>query len=156
VTEWLARLGERLTRPSLPFSDETRRLIQKYAPPAPERDREVREATLIAAHAVLLIPAIALWGVAAWLASTTGSHAAWEVAFWVGCALIAAWVAGLWLHTLRYYDALVARRRSERRTGPGGEPPAPRRHRWPRTSSDADFVLELGVSLGLLVLVALR
>jgi hypothetical protein len=152
LTEWLAALGEKLTRPSLRFSEEAQQPIKKYAPPAPEAARQVREGGLAAIHAALLIPLVAAWGIAGWIASVVGSDRASDAVLRVGWALLVGWLAGMTLHLMRYYDALICRRRCAQRSGGGGEPGDARAHGWPRGSSDADFLLGLAVSAGVFIL----
>ena len=152
LTEWLAALGERLTRPSLPFSDEAQQLIKKYAPPTPEADRQVREGTLVAIHAALMIPLVASWGIAGWIATAVGGDGTRGAVLRLGWALLVGWLAVMTLHLGRYYDAFICRRRCAGRTGAGREASGARPRRWPRRSSDADFVLGLAVGVGVFML----
>jgi hypothetical protein len=146
----LSALGERLTRPSLPFSDEAQQLIKKYAPPAPEAERQIREGSLVAIHAALMFPLVVSLGIAAWIGTAVGGDGGRAAVLRVGWALVVGWLAGMTLHLGRYYDALICRRRSAGRTGVEASGARPRR--WPRGSSDADFVLELAVSVGVFIL----
>ena len=150
LTERLAALGERLTRPSLPFSDEAQQLIEKYAAPAPEAERQVREGTLVAMVAALVIPLVVAWGISVWIASAVSSNRASEAVVRVGWGLLLGWLAVMALHLTRYYDALIRRRRCAQR----GDTEATDAcvHRWPRRSSDADFLLGLAASVGAFIL----
>jgi hypothetical protein len=76
--------------------------------------------------------------------------------FWLGYALVVGLLSGMTLHLVRYYDALIARRRSERQTHISQKSGHTEVHAWPRGSSDADFILQLGVSVCALVLGGLR
>jgi hypothetical protein len=152
LTEWLAARGERLTRPSLPFSNQGQQLIKRYAPPAPEAERQVREGTLLAMHAALVIPLVAAWGIAAWIASKVGGDSASETVLRAGWALLVGWLAGMTLHLTRYYDAFICRRRCAQRSGADREASDVRAHRWPRRSSDADFLVGLAVGVGVFIL----
>jgi hypothetical protein len=124
-----------------PWSRETQALIEKYAPADPERKRQITELGLMVLQSVAVIAALGLWGVTAWLSRGDGRLHGVVIA--LGWAVACGLMVGVLLHCLRYYDALVAYR-IRRRAGREGRPlPAP--HRWPRSSSDLDFAVQLVV-----------
>ena len=58
LTGWIFAQASRVA--PLPFSNETQKLIKKYAPPHPEEDRQFRELALVAGYSLPLPPAVAL------------------------------------------------------------------------------------------------
>jgi len=130
-----------------PFSDETRGLINKYAPPRPEADRQVRELTLIAAYALSLIPAVVIWGITAWGVSAAAGDQASEVVVRLGWGLVVGLLLGVGLHVVRYYDAMI-------RIASGGD--SRTSQRWPGVSSDLDFLVQISVGIVAAVLGAPR
>jgi hypothetical protein len=140
VTEWIVVQVRRLA-PS-PFSTEAQELIEKYAPPDAEADRQVDELALVAGHALLVIPALGLWALLGWVLS--GGHRPSDVFVRIGWGAVVVLLAGIGLHLIRYYDALIgkARGRGKARTD----------LRWPRVSGDLDFVVQCAVGLLAVVL----
>jgi hypothetical protein len=139
MTDWIFAQASRVA-PS-PFSNETQELMKKYVPPHPQRDRQFRELALVVAHAVALLPAVAVWGLVGWLMSD--GHRPSDGFVRVGWGLIVVLLAGLGLHLIRYSDALVKARRAEG---------ASSSHRWPRASTDLDFVLQIAVGAAAAIL----
>ena len=118
-------------------------MIQKYAPRSARRDRQLDELTLVGVHGVLIVFSAALLALMGWISSRYSPGVEGAVAF-LGVAVLAALCTGLFVHLVRYYDALISRKRAER-----GHEAAPLR--WPRASADADFPIAIG--LGVLVAV---
>jgi hypothetical protein len=108
LTDWIVAQASRIA-PS-PFSDETQDLMRKYAPPQPERARQFRELALVVGHSVALLSAVAVWGLVGWL--VLGGHRPSDEFVQIGWGLIVVFLAGLALHLIRYYDALVQVRRA--------------------------------------------
>jgi hypothetical protein len=142
LTDWIVVQASRLA-PS-PFSSEVEEVIGTYAPPNPEADRQLRELTLVCAHALLLIPVVGLWAFVAWVASAASGHEAFEHVVRIGWALTVGLLAGMGLHLLRYYDAYIGKVRNRRRSPTD---PTERVARWPRLSTDIDFLLLIAVSV---------
>jgi uncharacterized membrane-anchored protein len=125
------------------WSPKTAQIIQNYAPRSAQRDRQLDELTLVVVHGALIVLSAALLALVGWISSVYSPRVEGAVAF-LGVAVLAALCTGLFLHLTRYYDALISRRRVEQ-----GEKAAA--IRWPRASSDADFLIAIG--LGVLVAV---
>ena len=106
-------------------------------------------------YAVSLVAAVAIWGMLGWLVSRSGRPGADQVVFWMGCAVLVGLLAGMALHLARYYDALISRR-SDWQPDPDQKTGLKEAHAWPRRSSDADFILQLGASVCALVIGGLR
>jgi hypothetical protein len=135
LTDRIVRLVEELL-PS-PVSDATQGLLRKYAAytqPHPQADRQLRELTLVAGYALLMIPAVAVWVIVAWGMSTAAGDHAVEVVVRLGWGLVVALLAGIGLHLVRYYDAMI-----RIRSGRDGQID----RRWPRVSSDLDFLVQI-------------
>jgi hypothetical protein len=139
VTQWIVDQVSRLA-PS-PFSAKAQELIKSYAPPDPEADRQFRELALITAYALLMLPAAALWGLVGWAAS--GGSRPSETIVRIGWGALVVLLAGMGLHLIRYYDAMIGklRGRGTKRASPS----------WPRASSDLDFLVQ--VALGVLAVI---
>jgi hypothetical protein len=122
-------------------------LIRKYAPPRPQADRQVRELTLVAGYALLMIPTLVIWSIAAWGVSAAAGDQAFEVVMRLGWGLVVGLLVGIGLHVVRYYDALtrVARDRDSRTD-----------QRWPLVSSDLDFLVQISAGIVAAVLGAPR
>jgi hypothetical protein len=142
LTDWIVAQVSRLA-PS-PFSSEVQEVIKTYAPPNPEADRQLRELKLVGGYGLLVIPAVALWAVLAWAASSAGGHEAVEDVLRVGWALIVGLFVGIGLHLIRYYDALISQVRDGRRRRTATREHVPG---WPRSSTDADFLLQIVASV---------
>jgi hypothetical protein len=139
LTDWIFAQASRIA-PS-PFSRETQDLIKKYAPRRPEADRQFRELALVVGYSVGVLPAVSLWGLVGWL--TSGGRRPSDAFVRIGWALLVILLAGLALHLIRYYDALV-QVRSARTLGGN--------RRWPRASTDLDFVVQIAVGAAAAVL----
>jgi hypothetical protein len=139
LTQWIVVQVSRLA-PSH-FSTETQDLIKKYAPPDPETDRQFRELVLVTGHALLVPPAAGLWGFVGWAVS--GGSRPSEAVVRIGWGALVVLLAGIGLHLIRYYDAIIgkARGRGRKRADPS----------WPRASSDLDFVVQ--IALGVLAVI---
>jgi hypothetical protein len=150
LTAWMISQQERLA-PS-PWSPAAQELIRKYSRPSPERDRQLDELTLVAMHGVFIVLATAALALLGWLASLVGVRS--TATFATSYAGVAGGLCtGLFLHLARYYDALIRRARAERRIQMGGEAAEPTRAlRWPRASSDVDFVVVLAASAWIVLL----
>jgi hypothetical protein len=125
LTERIATwVDEHLTES--PFTAETQAIIERYgAAESPERRRQYAELSLVVACCLIIVALIL------GLALVGGSFAA------LGIPLGAIIYTGstFW----RYYDALIAIRRSHHTNE--------RAARWPRTSSDLDFLLQAVVAV---------
>jgi hypothetical protein len=139
LTDWIFVQASRVA-PS-PFSNETQELIKKYVPSRPEEDRQFRELALVVGYSLLLPPAVGLWGLIGWLVS--GGYRPSEEFVRIGWGLIVVLLAGLGLHLIRYYDARFKARRG------GGTRSDPR---WPRASTDLDFVVQIAVGVAAAIL----
>jgi hypothetical protein len=124
-------------------SRELRTRLNARGLPSAEADQELREFALFVGHGVLMVLVLAIWVVAGWVVSSVSSHTAFEVTLAVGTGVIAGLFAGAALHLVRYFVALMARRRERgaRRVRDA------RASRWPRVSADRDFLLEGAVAL---------
>ena len=93
-------------------------------------------------HGLLILLATAVLALLGWLASLVGVHS--TAAFAATYAGVAGSLCtGMFLHLARYYDALTCSR-AERRLQLDTEAAGPTRTlRWPRASSDADFLVAL-------------
>ena len=140
LTAWIVAQVSKLA-PS-PFSTEAQELIAKYAPPNPEADRQFRELALVVGYALLMVPAVAIWGLVGWIVSSGGQPSDGVVR--IGWSVMVVLIAGLGLHLIRYYDALWAKRRARSPSGTA--------HRWPRTSSDLDLLLQAALGVTALIL----
>ena len=129
---------------SSPWTAETQAVIERYAGPPPlERRTQLQELALVVAHALVMIPFVLVLAGAGALSSGLGIHGAKTPIYRVAVGGLVWCCVGLALHLVRYYVALVAVRRSRRATT-GASAGAGRR--WPRTSSDLDFVLQTVVA----------
>ncbi len=150
LTAWMISQQRRFA-PS-PWSPETQQLLRKYGPRSPARNRQLDELTLVAAHGVFLLLGTAVLVLLAWVMSPVGARANATLAtIYEGVA--GGVCAGMFLHLARYYDALICRLHSERRSSAEGEPAKTATVlRWPRASSDADLVVMITVSASIIVL----
>jgi hypothetical protein len=139
LTDWIFAQASRIA-PS-PFSRESQDLMKKYVPPNPEAGRQFRELALVVGYSLAVLPAVSVFGLVGWLASG-GDRPSGEFVR-IGWGLIVVLLAGLALHLIRYYDALVQVRSAR---GLGGD------YRWPRASTDLDFVLQVAVGIAAAVL----
>jgi hypothetical protein len=124
-----------------PFSIKAQELIKSYAPPDPAAERRFRELALLTGHALLLVPAAGLWGLRGWAAS--GGFRPSETVVRIGWGALVVLLAGMGLHLIRYYDAMIGKRR--------GRGAKRANLSWPRASSDIDFVVQ--VALGVLAVI---
>lgn len=134
LTQWIVAQVSRVA-PS-PFSREVDEFIERYAPPDPEGDRQFRELALVIGHAVLMAPAVGLWGFVGWAVS--GNSRPSEAVVRIGWGAVVALLAGTGLHLIRYYDAMIGSargRRGRQRVEPS----------WPRASSDLDFIVQIAI-----------
>jgi hypothetical protein len=118
-------------------------LVERYAPADPERERQIQELGLMTLQSGALIIAVALW-VAARLA--VGDRPLFHAVVSVDWGIVCGLMVGVLLHCARYYDALVARR-TRGRVALGAA------HRWPRSSSDLDFVAQVLAAVAVVALV---
>jgi hypothetical protein len=146
LTGWMIAQQKRIA-PS-PWSAETAQIIRKYAPPSPQADRQIDELTLVAVHGMLMVLFVALLALAGWLSSLSSPRAEGAVAVF-GLAILGAFCAGIVVHLIRYYDALICRKRAERGKAVSVV-------RWPRGSSDADFLIAIAVAVAVLIAVLAR
>jgi hypothetical protein len=127
---------------SSPWTAETQAVIERYAGPPPlERRTQLQELALVVAHALVMIPFVLALALAGALSSGLGIHGATTPIYRIGVGGLVWCCVGLALHLVRYYAALLAGRRSR---GAGASAGAGRR--WPRTSSDLDFILQTVVA----------
>ena len=130
---WLAgRTSKLVTRPA--FSPDIQGLIDRYAPPNTEVERQLFELALVIANSVLVVGVTAITALVGWLTAThLGRHSLGGIyAGAVGVAL-----CGVGVHLARYYDALIGKFTKKQRSNIG----------WPRRSGDLDLILQLGVGL---------
>jgi hypothetical protein len=132
LTDWIFTQASRVA-PS-PFSRERQDLITQYAPPHSEVDRQFRELALVVGYSLAVLPAMSLWGLVGWLTSGGGRPS--DAFVRIGWALLVVLLTGLALHLIRYYDGLVHVRRARTLGG---------NRRWPRASTDLDFVVQIAV-----------
>jgi len=140
VTTQLAELTARLVaRPTL--SPDVEELIQRYAAPDAEGDRQQFELSLVVANSVLVVVLTGLCALLGWaIAGRVGTHSLAGV--YTGAVAVA--FTGVALHLCRYYDALIGKLGRRRR--PHG--------RWPRRSGDLDFAVQLAVGVAVWTLVS--
>jgi hypothetical protein len=135
VVSWV---NEHVVGPS-PWSPEVQTIIDRYAPdPDPVRVRQSDELALVVAHSLLVVRTIVLWVLAAFTVSKLGGNSN-TLIYPLGVAATAWCLCGLALHLARYYGALISlwtHQRSPETT------PQYRWVRWPRASSDLDFVAQ--------------
>ena len=123
-----------------PWTAETQAVIERYAGPPPlERRTQYQELALVVAHALVMIPFVLALAGAGALSSGLGIHGATTPIYRIGVGGLVWCCAGLALHLARYYVAVVADRRSR---GASTDASAGAGRRWPRASSDLDFVLQ--------------
>src|SRR5437763_11656509 len=130
---WLAGLVTRLlTRPT--FSPDIQELINKYAPPKSEANRQQFELALVVVNSVLVLAVTVVAALVGWL---TAMHSRRQSIVEIYAGAVAVALTGLALHLARYYDALLAKlaKRTSRNLG------------WPRRSGDLDLILQLGVGV---------
>lgn len=137
VTQWIVAQVSRLA-PS-PFSPDVQGVIERYAPPDPEQDRQFRELVLVTGHAVLTILVAALWGLVGWAVS--GGSRPSEAVVRIGWGAMVVLLAGMGLHLIRYCDAMIGKARGRGGEGKGAT------SSWPRASSDLDFVVQLALGV---------
>jgi hypothetical protein len=144
LTAWMISQQERFA--PLPWSAETRLLIRKYGSRSQAGGRQLDELTLVAVHGMLLLFGTAVLVLSAWLISPVGARAnATFATIYEGVA--GGLCTGLFLHLVRYYDALICRVRTERRSFREGEAAKTATLlRWPRASTDADLAVVIAVS----------
>jgi hypothetical protein len=149
LTAWIISQQERLA-PS-PWSPETQRLLWKYSPPSPERERQFDELTLVAVHGVFIFLATAFVALLGFLTSPGARATAIFATTYAGVA--GGLCTGLFLHLGRYYDALICRVHVERGSRVDGAGTKPTQVlRWPRASSDTDFVVAMAASVCIVLL----
>ena len=121
-----------------PFSDDVQELIARYAPPPQPAARRARyrEAVLMVAHALPMIPFILAVALAGAISSRLGIRDTGDI-YRIAVAGLTFCIAGTWIHLLRFYDAQVAVWRSRRVSVR-----ADVEWRWPRASSDFDFIAQ--------------
>jgi hypothetical protein len=120
-----------------PLSAEVQELVARYAPPQPAARRaRYREAALMTAHGLVMIPFILGVALAGAISSRLGIHDT-GVIYRIAVAGLTFCVAGTWIHLMRFYDAQVAVWRSRRDPARGDV-----ERRWPRASSDFDFIAQ--------------
>ena len=133
VATWVS---DHATEPQ--FSEETQALIDQYAPPMPlARRAQYQELALVLAHSLILLPfglAIAFTGE---ISTRLGVHGATGVLYRIAVAGVTWCCVGLGLHVWRFCDASLAIFRSRRDPAHAGGD-----WRWPRASSDRDFVVQ--------------
>jgi hypothetical protein len=143
LTERVARwVDEHLTES--PFTAETQAILERYsAPESPERRRQYTELSLVAACCLIIVALILGLALAGASLAALGSPQG-GIIYRIGVAGLTWCCVGIVLHLWRYYDALMAIRRSdEQERGPA---------RWPRTSSDLDFVIQAVVAVSVAVI----
>lgn len=127
------------------WTPEAKTLIEHYAPPDPERTRRAQEVALVAVHTGFGVLVLLLWAGAGALTSTGELMTLHNLVYRIGIGALCAIFVGMLFHLARFYDACVAVFRSRRhewvsvisgRTS----------HRWPRSSSDLDFVMEVAIA----------
>ena len=133
VTAWIVDQVNKRVSPS-PFSTEVEELVEKYATPEPEADRQIDELALVTGYALLMIPAVALWGFLAWVSSD--GHHTFNFVARIGWGTVVVLLVGIGLHLIRYYDALIGKHRRRARV-----------EHWPRLSGDLDFVVQIAFGL---------
>jgi len=101
------------------------------------RDTRYRELALVVAHGLSMIGFVL--GVGALSFVLGGAPGSGQVIYEIAVVGLAWCCAGLAFHLLRYYAALVARR--------GGAEASGADWRWPRASSDLDFVAQAVVAV---------
>jgi hypothetical protein len=138
LTDWIVAQASRVA-PS-PFSNETQELIKKYVPTHPEKDRRFRELALVVGYSLPLPPVAGFLAFAGWL--VYGGDRPSDQFVRIVWGLIVVLLAGLWLHLIRFCDASVAVRRGGTRSD----------HRWPRASSDLDFIVQIAVGVAAVIL----
>jgi hypothetical protein len=125
-----------------PFTEETQVLIDKYAPSWPRARRAQHdELALVVAHALIVIPFILAIASTGEIATRLGAHGTTGVLYRIAVVGLTWWCVGLTIHICRYYDALLATYRSRR------DPSRVGHWRWPRASSDHDFVVQAVVAM---------
>jgi hypothetical protein len=132
---------ERLSPP--PWSRDTQALIDQYASPDPERERRAQELGLSALQSSFAIVAGLLWVGAA--AATDGDGSVHRAVFQVGWGILCSFVFAAFLHGVRFYDSSLVVFRTRHQDVQRTREVRP--YRWPRSSSDLDFVLQLGVAI---------
>ena len=90
----------------------------------------------------MVVAGVAVFGVAARL--SVGNEPIFHTVTRLGWGIVGGLVVGLLLHLARYYDAFIAYR--TRRRGRNNVK-LDSAHRWPRSSSDLDFLLQLVAAL---------
>jgi hypothetical protein len=129
---------------SSPWTAETQAVIERYAGPPPlERRTQYQELALVVAHALVMIPFVVALAFAGALSSGLGIHGATTPIYRIGVGGLTWCCVGLALHLVRYYGALLAGRRSR---GAYAGASAGTGWRWPRMSSDLDFILQAVVA----------
>ena len=121
------------------FSPEVDKLIERYAPADPEGDRQFRELALVTGHAALVVPAVGLWGFVGWAVS--GGSRPSEAVVRIGWGAVVVLLAGVGLHLIRYYDAMIGKARGRGRGRKRADPS------WPRASSDLDFLVQIALGI---------
>jgi hypothetical protein len=135
-----------------PWTHEAQKLIRKYSRASPVRGRQLDELTLVAMHGVFIVLATAVVALLGWLASLVGARSTATFAT-TYVSVAGGLCTGLFLHLARYYDTLICGARAEQRIHMDGEAADPTRAlRWPRASSDGDFVVALAASVCIVLL----
>jgi heme A synthase len=140
VTARISDLVIRLTtRPT--FSPATQAVIDRYAPRDGERERCLRELSLVVANAVLMPALVLVAGLLGWLtAAEVGSRPVLVVYAWAAATLL----SGVIIHLARYLDAWIGWKLTRER----------RDLSWPRGSSDVDLFLQVGTGVVIAIAVA--
>jgi hypothetical protein len=139
LTEVIVRLVGGHLAP-LPLTRETVLLIERHRQESPMRDTRYRELALVVAHGLSMIGfvlGVAVVGALSFVLG--GAPGSGRVIYEIAVVGLAWCCAGLAFHLLRYYAALVARR--------GGAEASGADWRWPRASSDLDFVAQAVVAV---------
>jgi hypothetical protein len=131
----------------LPWSAVTQQIIRTYAPEHPEQDRQLNEVTILAVLGLLLFLSALLLAIAGWLTSLVSTDVE-RVIRVLGALLVGGLGVGVCLHVVRFCDATICARAE--RSG-DADARTTLTHRWPRASSDVDFMVMLVVSAGLLL-----
>jgi hypothetical protein len=116
-------------------------VIDRYAPRDPERERCLRELSLVVANAVLIPALVLLAALLGWLtAAAVGTGPILVVYAWAAATLL----SGVVLHLARYLDAWIGWKLTRTRADLS----------WPRGSSDLDLFLQLGTGVLIAIVVA--
>jgi hypothetical protein len=110
----------------------------------PSRVRQFSEMALVVASGCALVFTLVVWGLLGWFVSFMDSASGSRVIYVVGTGAIAFLLAGLALHGLRYYLAVIggARHRDSTPTATSDRQPI-----WLTRSSDWDFLIQAFVGL---------